>query len=58
MRYTQPHVLGTVDATVAIQSGMGRTAHGLPKDNSNVDNPHGSAPSLHISTTSAYEADE
>ena len=58
MHYTQPHVLATINATVAIQNGTGRTLHHLPKEGVNQDNPIGSAPAAHMSTTSAYEADE
>jgi hypothetical protein len=58
MRYTKPNVLATAKANVAIQNGTGRTARHLAKAGVNMDNPFGSQPLLHISTTSAYEADE
>ncbi len=58
MLYTKPTILAAVDANAAIQNGTGNTAIGLPKDNHHLDNPGGQDPSLVMSTTSAYEADE
>jgi hypothetical protein len=58
MRYTKPNVIATRNASVAIQNGTGRTKHGLQKASVNADNPAGPNPTLMISTTSAYEADE
>jgi len=58
MQYTKPNILTTTKASVAIQNGTGRTAHGLNKRGVNADNPNGPNPQLIMSTTSAYEADE
>ncbi|HUD55254.1 MAG TPA: hypothetical protein VMR02_08505 [Terracidiphilus sp.] len=58
MRYTKPNVLATVNANAAIQNGTGATHSGGVKNNIKPDNPRGPNPTLMISTTSAYEADE
>jgi hypothetical protein len=58
MRYTKPNILFTEKATIAIQNGTGRTAHGQSKKGINPDNPNGPNPQLIMSTSSAYEADE
>jgi hypothetical protein len=58
MFYIKPQVLSTSTLVSSIQNGTGNTAHDLVKQSSPPDNPKGPHPTLHMSTTSAYEADE
>jgi hypothetical protein len=51
MRYTKPHVLTTLSANLAIQTGSDPPSG---KNFPMVDNPHAQTQS----TTGAYEADE
>lgn len=58
MIYVCPIVLSCRSVVSTIQNGTGATALGLPKNNHLPEDPSGHDPTLMLSTTGAYEADE